>query len=505
MSPPQLPPLAGRLLRVLDVLLVCASAMFAGLYFYTALSRITFPFDLEWGEGLFADHVARLVHGRPLYAQPSLNFVALVYTPGYYYLASIPARIVGVSVPLLRGVSLACSVALLVVLVAFGAREGGRWRDGCVVAGLFIACYAIGGAWMDIARVDALLLLLLMASLYLARFGQSTLELSALGLFLACGVLTKQVALTLAPPILLSVWLRVGRSAAISALVFGVVVVGAGAYLQLASRGWFLYYTLTVLSKAQTAWNEHPLAFWSSDLFGLFPIGTLLGLGWCLAGWRTASFRDYAFYAVNGAGILASTWEARIHPGAWFNTLLPAFLLLSIAATRAARELDARWPGVGSTLLLIQFALLIYNPRPFLPSPADYAAAREVVELMRRSPGDVLLSDHAFYATLAGKRSHAHEMAVRDVLSTNDRWADDLRAQYRRAIDAEQFDAIVLDSREWFPIPIVARYRPLSRLLSSDDLLKQRVGNPVHPGAVYLPKTRHVVWPPPDQPVVPSS
>ena len=74
--------LAGRWLRAAEVGLAAA---FLALYAYTAIRRVSFPFDLNWGEGAFVDHVVRLVKRQQLYVAPSINFTPFVYTPGYCY------------------------------------------------------------------------------------------------------------------------------------------------------------------------------------------------------------------------------------------------------------------------------------------------------------------------------------------------------------------------------------------------------------------------------------
>jgi hypothetical protein len=74
---------------------------FVALYVYTAALRVTYPFDLEWEEGAFMDHVLRVVHGDPIYVRPSLDFTPFIYTPGYYYVgaAGLPGRRVGDTTP----------------------------------------------------------------------------------------------------------------------------------------------------------------------------------------------------------------------------------------------------------------------------------------------------------------------------------------------------------------------------------------------------------------------
>jgi hypothetical protein len=39
---------------------LAAAALFIGLFAYTAIGRLAFPFDLEWQEGALMDHVLRV-------------------------------------------------------------------------------------------------------------------------------------------------------------------------------------------------------------------------------------------------------------------------------------------------------------------------------------------------------------------------------------------------------------------------------------------------------------
>ncbi|MFN8064406.1 MAG: glycosyltransferase family 39 protein [Vicinamibacterales bacterium] len=489
-------PDSPAVVRVLWITAAAAAIGFGTLYLYVACSRIGFPFDLEWGEGLFVDHVARVVRGQSIYVEPSINFVPLVYTPGYYYLAAGAALVFGVGIATLRAVSIGCSLALFGLLIAFGRRECGRTIDAVVLAGVVAGCYAISGAWLDIARVDALLLLLVFGAAFLVRHREGTASLIAAGALLAAAALTKQVALTLAPPVLLYAVIRHGRRGLVaSASWAGALAVGI-ALLQRESHGWFLYYTFTVLSKAQTAWTERPMAFWTSDLFGRFPIGTAMGLAWSAIAWRFSAWRDWTFHVVFTWGVLMSTWEARIHPGAWFNTLIPALIVLALGMVRLARVVDLQVPGLGGGLVVAQLALLVYNPSSFIPGPTQWKAAADVVDLMRRVPGDVLFADHAWWSTLAGKRSHVHEMPMRDLFAAHDAWGDRLRDQVRRAIEAQQFDLIIQDSPDWFAVPLGSHYQPFGQLLPVRTALRQQVGNPIYPATVYLPRRRSVQWPP---------
>jgi hypothetical protein len=51
-----------------------------------------------------------------------------------------------------------------------------------------------------------------------------------------------------------------------------------------------------------------------------------------------------------------------------------------------------------------------------VPTASDEAAGRSFIDLVRRTPGPVIVSNHPYYDTLAGKASWAQGEAVHDVL-----------------------------------------------------------------------------------------
>lgn len=486
---PFLKGLAGRWLRAAEVGL---AAGFLALYAYTAIRRVSFPFDLNWGEGAFVDHVVRLVKRQQLYVAPSINFTPFVYTPGYYYVAAAAARVFGASVRTLRSVSILCSFGTFWVLAAFGRRERGSVTDGVVLAGVFAATYVIGGTWFDIARVDSLFLLLTIAAIYLLRFGETRSAMVTAGLLLAGALLTKQVTLIIAPILLLLPLLRFGKRGLIAPTTFAVATLLAVGLLERLNKGWFLYYTFFGPMRWKAGWAGHLISFWTIDLLLAFPIATILGLGWCLAVWRVAARDEAAFYTICGAALVAAAWGTRLQPGANANTILPAYLFLAIASTRAARWLDSRAPGVGPALVLAQLALLSYNPHRLIPSQADRAAAEALIDRLRAVPGEVMMLDHGYFPTLAGKRTHAHEMAIRDVLTIDDKWAAALRTEFREALATERYDLIVQDTPDWFPVPLTRYYRLIGLAPRAEDVLWMHAGNEIRPEYLYGPRRRRV-------------
>ena len=75
-------------------------AAFASLYLLACLGVTTlhvgYPFALEWMEGGSVDHVRRILAGRPIYIEPTLEFAPFIYTPLYFYLGAAVASVAGV-------------------------------------------------------------------------------------------------------------------------------------------------------------------------------------------------------------------------------------------------------------------------------------------------------------------------------------------------------------------------------------------------------------------------
>ena len=71
------------------------AGMFILMYVVVALSRLRYPYELEWIEGGMVNHVARLRSGQPLYGPPSLTFRPDIYTPLYFLVAAVVSVVAG--------------------------------------------------------------------------------------------------------------------------------------------------------------------------------------------------------------------------------------------------------------------------------------------------------------------------------------------------------------------------------------------------------------------------
>lgn len=451
--------LAWLLALVLAVTLVV-------LYLAVGALRLDYPYALEWLEGASVDHVVRVAAGEPLYRAPSIDFVPFIYTPLYYWVAAAPTLALGPGFLPLRLVSYASSIGCLWLIFLLVREATGRPRAGAIAAGLYAGCFQISGAWFDTGRMDSLLLLLILSTVWLLRRPESVLGQLAAGGTLALAYFTKQAALIVALPLCLHA-IVTGRGSLRLAfpLAFGALV-GLGILVgQLASDGWFGFYTLTApaahfdLSDPGQAeiWRRMFLGFWTRDLLASLPIATLVGLGGLWISWALGSTderRDALFWIALAAGMLATSWSQRLHLGGFLNVLMPAYALLSLltglALARPVEHLAGRLQGARGWLMPVvllavcaQFAALLYDPRDELPTDADRRASERLIDVMTHFEEPIWAPSHGYLPRVAGVAPHAHTIPLHDVLRAQGPVAESLREEVDRALRERRFSAIV--------------------------------------------------------------
>ncbi len=474
---------------------LCASTVFILTYLLVALARITYPYELEWMEGGAVDHVRRILDGRPLYVEPTLGFIPYIYTPLYFYAAAAVSLATGAGFLPLRLVSLLSSLGCLGVIFQLVRRETGDARCGLAAAGLFAATYRLGGAWLDLARVDSLFLCLLLAGASILRSRATALSDGAAALVLTLAFLTKQtaafVALALVPFCVLA-RRGVGRAVYPTALLGGLAV--STLLLDALSAGWFGYYVFS-LPRQHAVEAPRILGFWLHDIARPLAIATGIAL---LHLWRARRRAGHAalFHSLLLGGCLAATWLVRVRTGSYDNVLLPAHAALAIgfglglgdgSACRASPPLRLSAAAI-PLLALVQLLLLGYDPRAQIPTRADVEAGDRLVEAMRRIPGEVYLPMHGYLTALAGKPTFAHGQAVDDASRGADRTSvDALSAELTAAIRTRRFAAIILDATNWALLDeMQGRYDYRGPLYRDPSVLLPRTGLPARPQHLYL-------------------
>lgn len=529
---------------MLRAALLLIGVVFLASYIGVAVLRMRAPFDLEWIEGGSVANVRQVLHGHQLYQRPSLGFTPFLYTPLYYYVSAVAARVFGIGYFPLRLVSFMASLAAFATIAWWVAKETGDRLAGAMAACLLAACFRIGGAWFDLARVDSLFLALLLAGLAAGRFVRSPRAAAVAAGVLVLAFLTKQEAILPALALVPFLWRRQRRIGAVFLATFSAGLVFSTLALQWASSGWYLTYVLGVPTSHELIGKE-AIGFWTADVA---PVAAALIVGVAglavLVRRRQPSAANVGppgagavpsatwFYLPVVGSLVAVAWAGRLHSGGYDNVLLPAYagaaVLFGIGlsvwcprhhpgvvptttastATTASRpgpsgsmrlRLGRSIPVLAGVVVLVQFALLAYNPAAQVPSAADGRAADHVVAQLRALRGSVYLPGHPWYVERAGKEPSAQSSALADVLRGPDGpGRSSLRHDLDRAIVEQRFDNVVTDSAAWLsylPKNFTRYYRLDRRIATDGRALLSRTGIRTRPAEVWVPRSGVIAHP----------
>ena len=475
--------LLSRLLKY--TLGICAIS-YIFVYLLVALNHISYPYELEWMEGNSVDHVLRLLSGKPLYVEPSLEFIPSIYTPLYFYFSALSSMLFGIGFLPLRLVSFLASIGCFALLFEFVRRETKSMFFGLLSAGLFAATYKVSGLWFDIARVDSLFLLLLLSSIFLLRFFDDAKSLFFSGLLISLCFLTKQTGLVIAVAmsfyciICLPKWFKLIYPATV------FLIIGISTFvLNWVSNGWYYYYVFK-LPKEMYIFKLRLVNFWFNDINNL-PAAFVISLVYIIFLLFKERRKKFFFYSFFFASMIIASWLPRLRAGGYDNVLIPAFAVMSIffglgahlltlsSMTSSSKNKETTWLKAGIWLeyfvLLVcinQFTLLYYNPLAQLPSEKDLNAGHAFIQMMKNIEGEIFIPFHGFLSYMAGKKTYAHAMAIGEVLGSQDKEIKEgLWKQIVDAIHSKKFEAIILDSNWW----------DLEKEIKQDYTLKRRVFN----------------------------
>lgn len=499
----------SSLTRLAQVVLLTGGSLFVIVYIVIAASRMMYPFELEWMEGAMLGQVERARAGTPLFVAPSMEYVPLIYTPLYYYIAAALSWVTGTSFFTLRLISFGASLGVFGLMYKLVETETGDWRAGLTAVSMFAATFVIGGAWFDIGRNDSLFLFGCLAGAYALRRSDTLGAALIAGFCFALAAFTKQSALLVAAPVvlylLLTDWKRSLAFVAPLALVFG----GSTAVLDAMSDGWYVYYTLE-LPREHAIVMDRIIGFWTDDMLGQLPIATLGGLAYL--GYRIARPRSGTWFLVAlAAGLFAAAWSSRMHSGGIENVLIPAYFALSLLFVLGLHHASqggwgpARFaplrPAALHALAGLQFFLLVYNPAAQIPTSADRAAGEMLVSRLAEVDGPVWVPGQPYLAERAGKSSYAHAVALQDVLRGGESPAkEQLAEDLILSLETRRFSALLLDGSfsgecpprgpviddvNWICDEIVANYRRDGLLITDQAVFRPVAGSPRRPVILY--------------------
>ena len=346
-------------------------------------------------------HAGRLAEGRPLYAPPSLEFVAFAYPPLQ------PALVAAVSTPFgldyASGRAVSIAGYLLALACAYGFLRDVRTPRTIAIGGLAVSAAAFGptGAWYDLVRIDSVWLGLVTAGLWAAwRARSSSLTAVIAGVLLAASLFTKQTAAPFIGIAVLALLVARPRRGLVMGATVAAVTAVAIVLLQEATAGWFWRIAFGLHQRNDfDPW----LGFVRAPLRVVLLLGPALAfvplaLTFGRARARLAPPGDAGYGALLATlAIFAAAMVATIRgagpPWGYANAFIPALffggILLAVAAARlptgraaaAAPWLlalsvavapgglvwaaDRAWPQAGLALPVG------YDPRAFVPTAED--------------------------------------------------------------------------------------------------------------------------------------
>jgi Dolichyl-phosphate-mannose-protein mannosyltransferase len=452
--------------RVMRLVTAMAGLAAIAAYLFVALSRLGYPFPVEWLESNSLVEVHRILAGRPLYTAPTVEYVPDGYPPLYFAVSAGVARVLGVSYLTLRLVSLVASLSCFALLARLVQRETGSLAAGAGAAGLFAAVYSVTDTWFDVGRVDSLFLALSIGGLYAARWMRGTRGAVAAGVLLAAAALTKQTGLAEGVAVAAALLTGPRRRLACVAALAEITVLGVSTLvLGLASGGWYVYYVFELMS-------EHSL---TGSSFGWFWTALATGMGLAVCAALIGARRAPRVLVAGCAALAVEGYAALVHSGGIINDVLPAYLavalLAGLALGRAVVPGCRSAPGgrpvwrvtvASAVLVLAQMAVLLAGLRPShaIPTLADRSVGERLLAGLRTVGGTVAVPADPALSMIAGMAPVAHLDAADDVLRASDQAAiASFRRSAAHAVAERRFSAIITDG----PRPPFASPPSLSR------------------------------------------
>jgi hypothetical protein len=512
-----------RALAALWLLPVAPALAQLGLLVYAVLSRVAYPYDLEWMEGGLLGHAARLADHQGVYVEPSVAFIPYLYTPLYPALIALSSSMFGISYAVGRIISLIALAALLGFVVSAVTRESreqraGAWSGAALAVGLIAATYPWVEGWYDLVRADTLFVAMVIGGLLALRAWAQVPGLAgrrrigAAAAVLALSFFCKQTGVFYVAAggaaLLVLNWRRLPLYCAVA----GAIGLGGTWLFNRASGGWFWTYAFEIHQSHDFSRERFVQSF--GHILFRFPVMTaviaagLVGVAAAAQATRRrppgASALLYwsPMFAISVL-VGAIGWGTEF---AHFNAFIPAMVTGAIAAGAAVPALagaatalprQSSWTSQAAGLLpavalAAQLCTAWWQPGRFIPSERDREAGDALIEHLRTVKGDVFMPYHPWYPVMAGKRFYTHRMGLIDV-SQGKRMTREQRETWRprglrEAFRGHAFDEVILDNR-----PVGPELAGLSGSYRMDDYLRAELSPRVYSGANVAPRS---VWVP---------
>jgi len=496
-------------------LAIAIGIAFIALVLTLSIIRLAYPYEIEWMEGAMMDHVVRILSGKPIYTAPSIDFVAWLYPPLYYYAVAAVAKVTGIGFLSGRIVSLASTIFTALALGHITRVITKNLTLGLLTTALYFATYHTTGFYFDIVRNDAFFTMVIVAAALAAVALPKRFGVVASALILCAAFLTRQQAIFFLPPITLWYWLRERKDG----VAFGMIAVGlsiaANLILNHLTDGWSNYYMFRIPSAKQAdfmiirmfdvfpnfALGAFSISFIAGIVLILLKCSGAISVSDCLEKSRS---KIHTFFASDAGLIVMMMFSALAagamslgNEGGYRNVMMPFVAFVIPALPIALVELQKLRPVFSRYIylpVLFQFAALYFNPfsqKMLIASPHQQRGGDEFMRNLAAMTGEVFIPYHGYITLQAGKQSHAHILAAIDVLRMHDTTARGLQSEFDSAYSQQRFSAIILEESDTFQTDTTLNHYTFSRrMIAEPNVYLTRVADGVtRPEFVFVPSS----------------
>lgn len=411
-------------------------------------SRLSQVLSIEHLEGVQALGTWALMNGEGLYQIPNARHAGNIYTPGYYLVSAAWASLFGLSLPVLRALTL-----LLLAITAFSAAAiarqlTGRARDGLLWLPLYLLMFDYY-AWIDNANKDPLHTALAMAGFAVlatglrdgsTRRGDTACALA--GLIWSFAFMTKQSHVTAVAATLACLLFVARRQFWITGFAFAVSCLAlTGLSLWAWGEQYWLWtfeipgghkFSFSVLGRA--------LVGFAAVAAGYFVIAGQMLVAHDREGdgiWATGSERiRYAFVAFLVGSLFTgfmSVGKDRGGPYALMPGIAAIAVLVSIALMRK-RDLKS---ALAYPLLLLAMS----NPFDRWVSERDHRAADALIARVAAESGDVWVPYYGWINIMAGKPPNVALFCVEEWTASGREFPSAVLA----SLEQQRFSLVITD------------------------------------------------------------
>jgi 4-amino-4-deoxy-L-arabinose transferase-like glycosyltransferase len=445
--------------KVLACLLLIAAGLSLFFVLFVIVSRINYPYSVERMEGASLLQVMRISTGQPLYAQPTIDYIPLIYPPVYFYLSALATKILGLGFAPLRLVSSLAFVGSLVLIYLIIRSITQNTFSSLVGAGFFAATYPLSGIWFDVARVDTLFVFFCIAAIWFSSRNDAK-DLFLSSIFWVLTVFTKQtgsIALICCFAYLLYTDFRKNSLRLLYTALGGII-----AYLVCSFQWgeWFPYFIFHLPTFHQSQDNLTDILFSLNQLLLPLLLALLVSIIPFLVDKKLWSKQQpVLYYAFMTCVLFGLSFLGRLNLGGFTNVYMPAHAMISIMLGAGLNwwiHTFQKYPSQRASLLksvlyllcIVQFLSISYDPRWVIPTGANVKSWSRIESLLASTEGNVLVPELNYLAAFAEKPAFMNEVALEEILGEYGRpepvQSSFLQQEVNRALQEQQFELIFL-------------------------------------------------------------